>query len=95
MPLSGLSIDSNGGEGSVGVISHTYSVLAMGFAIVHEKVNGAVACVQDFMRHLPFTQRNYSETGISMLSTVVAAQLLFDTAASLTLGDQLEWRWSL
>ena len=43
-------------------------------AIGHEKVNGAVACVQDFARHPLIPQRNFfSETGISMLSTVVTA----------------------
>ena len=45
-----------------------------GVAIEHKKVNGAVACVQDFVRHLLFTQRNFfSETGISMLNTAVGA----------------------
>ena len=45
-----------------------------GAAIDHEKVKGAVACVQDFVRHPLFTQRNFSsETGISMLNTVVTA----------------------
>ena len=43
-------------------------------SVNHEKVNGAVACVQDFVRHLLFTQRNFfSETGISMLNTALAA----------------------
>ena len=43
-------------------------------AIDHEEVNGAVACVQDFVRHSLITQRNFfSETGISMLNTAVAA----------------------
>ena len=41
----------------------------------HEKVEGAVACVQDFVRHPLFTQRNFfSETGISMLNTAVTAE---------------------
>ena len=45
-----------------------------GFAINLEKVNGAVACVQDFVRHSLFTQRNFSsETGTSKLSAAVAA----------------------
>ena len=43
-------------------------------AISHEKVRGAVACVQDFVRHPLITQRYvFSETGISMLNTAVAA----------------------
>ena len=43
-------------------------------AIDHEKVKGAVACVQDFVRHPLFTQRTFfSETGISMLNTAVTA----------------------
>ena len=45
-----------------------------GVAIDHEKVKGAVACVQDFVRHPLFTQRSFfSETGISMLNTAVTA----------------------
>ena len=45
-----------------------------GVAIDHEKVKGAVACVQDFVRHPLFTQRSFfSETGISMLKTAVTA----------------------
>ena len=45
-----------------------------GVAIDHEKVKGAMACVQDFVRHPLFTQRNFfSETGISMLNTAVTA----------------------
>ena len=43
-------------------------------AVSHEKLNGAVACVQDFVRHPLFVQRNFfSETGISMFNTAVAA----------------------
>ena len=43
-----------------------------GVAISHEEVRGAVACVQDFVRHRLFRQRNFfSETGISMLNTAV------------------------
>ena len=45
-----------------------------GVAIDHEKLKGAVACVQDFVRHPLFTQRSFfSETGISMLNTAVTA----------------------
>ena len=45
-----------------------------GVAIDHEKVKGAVVCVQVFVRHPPFTQRSFfSETGISMLNTAVAS----------------------
>ena len=37
-------------------------------------MKGAVACVQDFVRHPLFTQRNFfSGTGISMLNTAVDA----------------------
>ena len=43
-----------------------------GVAIDHDQVKGAVACVQDFVRHPLFTQRSFfSETGISMLNTAV------------------------
>ena len=49
-----------------------------GVAIDHEKVKRAVSCVQDFCRHLLFTQRNFfSETGISMLNTADAAEKAF------------------
>ena len=45
-----------------------------GAAISHEKMNGAVACVQDFVRHPLFTQRNFfSETWSSMLNTAITA----------------------
>ena len=45
-----------------------------GVGIDHEKVKGAVACVQDFVRQPPFTQRSFfSDTGISMLNTAVTA----------------------
>ena len=48
------------------------SVSLNGVAIGHEKITGAVACVQDFVRHPLFTQRNFfSETGISMPNTAV------------------------
>ena len=52
---------------------HSVSTVSLdGVAIDHEKVNGAVACVQDFVRHPLFTQGNFfSETGISMLNTAV------------------------
>ena len=54
---------------------HPVSTVSLnGFAIDHEKVNGAVACVQDFVRHPLFTQGSFfSETGISMLNTAVTA----------------------
>ena len=51
-----------------------FTVSLNGFAIDHKKMEGAVACVQDFMRHPLFTQRNFlSETGIRMLNTAVTA----------------------
>ena len=51
-----------------------FAVSLDGVAIDHEKVKGAVACVQDFVRHPSFTQRSFfSETGISMLNTAVTA----------------------
>ena len=51
-----------------------FTVFLDGVAINHEKVNGAVACVQDFVRHPLLTKRNFfSETWISMLKTAVAA----------------------
>ena len=51
-----------------------FTVSLDGVAIDHEKVKKAVACVQDFVRHPLFTQRNFfSETGISMLNTAVTA----------------------
>ena len=50
-----------------------FTVSLSGFAIDHEKVKGAVPCVQDFVRHPLFTQRNFfSGTGISLLNTVFA-----------------------
>ena len=46
-----------------------------GVAISHENVKGAVACVQDFVRHPLFRQRNFfSETGISTMNTSVTAE---------------------
>ena len=51
-----------------------FTVSLNGVAIDHEKVKGAVAFVQDFVRHPLFTQRSFfSETGISMLNTAVTA----------------------
>ena len=51
-----------------------FTVSLDGVAIDHEKVNGAVACVQDFVRHPSFTQRSFfSETGIGMLNNAVTA----------------------
>ena len=55
-------------------LHHVFTVSLNGVAIDHEKVKGAVACVQDFVRHPLFTQRSFfSETGISMLNTAVTA----------------------
>ena len=52
-----------------------FTVSMNGVEIDHEKVKGAVACVQDFVRHPLFTQRSFffSETGISMPNTAVTA----------------------
>ena len=51
-----------------------FTVSPDGFAIDHEKVKGAVACVQDFVRHPLFTQGSFlCETGINMLNTAVTA----------------------
>ena len=51
-----------------------FTVSLDGVAIDHEKVKGAVACVQDFERHPLFTQRSFfSEIGIRMLNTAVTA----------------------
>ena len=51
-----------------------FTVSLDGVAIDHEKVKGAVACVQDFVSHPLFTQRSFfSETGISMMNTAVTA----------------------
>ena len=51
-----------------------FTVSLDGVAIDHEKVKGAVACVQDFVRHPSFTQRSFfSDTGISMLNNAVIA----------------------
>ena len=51
-----------------------FTVSLNGVAIDHDRVKGAVACVQDFVRHPLFTQRSsFSETGISMLDTAITA----------------------
>ena len=51
-----------------------FTVSLDGVAIDQEKVKGAVACVQDFVRHPSFTQRSFfSETGIGMLNNAVTA----------------------
>ena len=51
-----------------------FTVSLNGVAIDHEKAKGAVACVQDFVRHPLFTKRSFfSETGISMLNTAATA----------------------
>ena len=51
-----------------------FTVSLDGVAIDHEKVRGAVACVQYFVRHHIFTQRSFfCETGIIMLNTAVTA----------------------
>ena len=51
-----------------------FTVSLDGVAIDHEKVKGAVACVQDFVCHPSFTQRSFfSETGIRMLNNAVNA----------------------
>ena len=68
-----LSVDSISGEGSFGVASRLYCVAEWGCNRPWEG-EGAVACVQDFVRHPLFTQRSFfSETGISMLNTAVTA----------------------
>ena len=51
-----------------------FTVSLDGVAIDHEKVKGAVACVQDFVCHPSFAQRSFfSETGIGMLNPAVTA----------------------
>ena len=51
-----------------------FTVSLDGVAIDHDHVKGAVACVQDFVRHPLLTQRSFfSETAISMLNTAVTA----------------------
>ena len=49
-----------------------FTVSLNGVAVSHERVKGAVACVQDFVLHPLFTQRYFfSETGISTQNTAV------------------------
>ena len=51
-----------------------FTVSLNGVSIDPEKVEGAVACVQDFVRHPLFTQRNFfSATGSKMLNTAATA----------------------
>ena len=55
-------------------VHSAFTVSLDGVAIDHEKVKGAVACVQDFVCHPSFTQRSFfSETGIGMLNNAVTA----------------------
>ena len=51
-----------------------FTVSLNGVPINHEKLNWAVGYVQEIVRHRLFTQKNFfSETGISMIETAVAA----------------------
>ena len=51
-----------------------FTVSLDGVATDHDKVKGAVACVQDFVCHPSFTQGSFfSETGIGMLNSAVTA----------------------
>ena len=59
-----------------------FTVSLNGVAIDHKKVERAVACVQDFVRHSVLTQRFFSGTEISMLNIAVAV-------LSSTLEEQL------
>ena len=53
-----------------------FTVFLDSVAINHEKVNGAVEGVLDFVRNRLFTQKNFfSETGVSMLNPVAAADV--------------------
>ena len=62
-------------------------------AIDHEKVKGAVACVQDFVRQPLFTQRIFfSATGISMLNTAVTAADAVQNSARFDPWEQLVWK---
>ena len=71
--FSGLSVERVSSEGSPRVVSRLHCVFRW-VPIDHEKVKGAVACVQAFVRHPLFTQRKFfSETGISKLNTAVTA----------------------
>ena len=73
MLLSSFSVDSIGGGGP-SELHPVFTVSLNGVAINHENVNGAVACLQEFVCHPLFTERNFfSETGSSMLNTAVAA----------------------
>ena len=55
-------------------VDPVFNVSLVGVTINYEKVNGAVACAQEFVRIPPITQRKFfSETGFSMLTTAVAA----------------------
>ena len=59
-----------------------FTVSLDGVAIDHEKVKGAVACVQAFVCHPSFTQRSFfSESGISMLNAAVTAADAVRTSA--------------
>ena len=77
MLFSGVSVDSTSGEDPSE--SHPiFTVSLVEVAIDHEKAKRTVVYVQDFVRHPLFTQRNFfSETGISMLNTAVAAANAF------------------
>ena len=73
MLISDLLIDSISGE-ILSELHPAFTVSLDGAAIDLEKVKVAVPCMQDFVRHPLFTQRNFfCETGISMLNTAVAA----------------------
>ena len=73
MLLSDLSVDRISGEGSLRVASRLYCISQWGCNRSGES-EGAMACVQDFVRQPLFTQRNFlSETGIRMLNTAVTA----------------------
>ena len=55
-------------------VHSVFTVSLDGVAVDHEKMKGAVACVQDFVRHPSFTQRSFfSETGIGMLNNAADA----------------------
>ena len=50
-----------------------FTVSPDGVAIHHEKVSGAVSCVQTFVHHPLFTQRNFfTETAIGRFNTAIA-----------------------
>ena len=76
-----LSVDSISGEGSFRVASRLYCVAEWGCNRPREG-EGAVACVQDFVRHPLFTQRGFFfETGIRMFNTAVTAADLVQNSA--------------